>query len=54
MKDLGELEPGEEEIAELRLLLGRRRDLAADQNRTITPSGRHLCPCFQPSNERRI
>lgn len=35
-QDLGELEPGEEEIAQLRLLLGRRRDLVAEQNRTIT------------------
>jgi hypothetical protein len=34
--DLGELEPGEEEIAELQLLLARRRDLVTDQCRTIT------------------
>jgi hypothetical protein len=31
--DLGELEPSEEEVAELRILLGRRRDLVLDQNR---------------------
>jgi transposase len=34
--DLGELEPGEEEVAELQLLLARRRDLVSDQSRTIT------------------
>jgi transposase len=34
--DLGELRAGEEEISELRLLLGRRRDLITDQSRTIT------------------
>src|SRR5919112_586801 len=32
--DLGKLEPGEEAVAELRILLGRRRDLVLDQNRT--------------------
>jgi len=37
--DLGELQPGEEEIAELRFLLGRRRDLLIDHNRTITRLG---------------
>ena len=32
--DLGELEPGEEEVTQLRILLGRRRDdLVIDQNR---------------------
>ena len=34
--DLGELEAGEQEIAELQLLLTRRRDLITDQGRTIT------------------
>jgi transposase len=34
--DLGELKPGEEEIAELQLLLARRRDLITDQSRSIT------------------
>ncbi len=34
--DLCELAPGEEEIAELQLLLARRRDLVTDQGRTIT------------------
>jgi len=34
--DLGELEPGEEQIAELQLLLGWRRDLLTDRGRTIT------------------
>ena len=33
--DLGELRPGEEEIAELQLLLARGRDLITDQSRTI-------------------
>lgn len=33
--DLGKLKPGEEEIAELQLLLARRRDLVTDQSRTI-------------------
>src|SRR5215213_958135 len=32
--DLGELEPGEPSLAELRILLGRRRDLLVDRNRT--------------------
>src|SRR5215203_1981659 len=34
--DLGKLEPGEQEIAQLQLLLARRRDLITDQSRTIT------------------
>jgi hypothetical protein len=34
--DLGELAPGEEQIAELQLLLARRRDLVTDQSRIIT------------------
>jgi transposase len=31
--NLGELKPGEEEVAQLRILLGRRRDLVIDQTR---------------------
>jgi transposase len=34
--DLGELKPGEQEIAELQLLLARRRDLVTDQSRIVT------------------
>ena len=34
--DVDELRACEEEITELRLLLGRRRDLITDQSRTIT------------------
>ncbi len=34
--DLGELKAGEEEIAELQLLLARRRDLVTDQSRIVT------------------
>jgi transposase len=34
--DLGKLKPGDQEIAELRLLLARRRDLVTDQTRSIT------------------
>jgi transposase len=52
-QDLGELEPGEEEIAELRLLLGRRRDLVADQNRTITRLRETLVSLF-PALERAL
>jgi transposase len=44
--DLGKLEPGEEEVAELRILLGRRRDLVIDQNRTITRLGETLLSSF--------
>jgi transposase len=33
--DLGALEPGEAALAELQLLLARRRDLVTDQTRTI-------------------
>src|SRR5215216_7807805 len=35
-RDLGELLPGEEALAELQLLLARRRDLVADRSRAIT------------------
>jgi transposase len=34
--DLSELKPGEQEIAELQLLLARRRDLIIDQSRIVT------------------
>jgi Transposase len=34
--DLGKLKAGEQELAELQLLLARRRDLVTDQSRTIT------------------
>jgi transposase len=34
--DLSELKPGEQEIAELQLLLARRRDLITDQSRAVT------------------
>ncbi len=51
--DLGELEPGEEEVAELRILLGRRRDLLIDQNRTITRLGEALLS-LSPALERAL
>lgn len=44
--DLSELESGEEEVAELRILLGRRRDLVIDQNRPITRLGEALLSLF--------
>jgi transposase len=51
--DLGELEPGEEEIAELQLLLARRRDLITDQGRTITRLREALLSLF-PALERAL
>jgi transposase len=51
--DLNELGPGEEEIAELRILLGRRRDLITDQNRTITRLGETLLS-VSPALERAL
>ncbi len=51
--DLGELAPGEEEIAELQLLLGRRRDLITDQSRTITRLRETLLSLF-PALERAL
>jgi transposase len=51
--DLGELEPGEEEIAELQLLLARRRDLVTDQSRTITRLREALLALF-PALERAL
>ena len=51
--NLGELEPGEEEVAELRILLGRRRDLVIDQNRIITRLGETLLS-LSPALERAL
>ena len=51
--DLGELEPGEEEISELQLLLARRRDLITDQSRTITRLREALLSLF-PALERAL
>jgi transposase len=51
--DLGELKPDEEEVAELRILLGRRRDLITDQNRTITRLGEILLS-LSPALERAL
>jgi len=51
--DLGELEPGEQELAELQLLLARRRDLVTDQGRTITRLREALLSLF-PALERAL
>jgi transposase len=51
--DLGELEAGELEIAELQLLLARRRDLITDQSRTITRLREALLSLF-PALERAL
>jgi transposase len=51
--DLGELEAGEQEIAELQLLLRRRRDLITDQSRTITRLREALLSLF-PALERAL
>ena len=51
--DLGNLEPGEKEIAELQLLLARRRDLITDQGRTITRLREALLSLF-PALERAL
>jgi transposase len=51
--DLGELRAGEEEIAELQLLLGHRRDLITDQTRTITRLREALLSLF-PALERAL
>jgi transposase len=51
--DLGELKPGEQEIAELQLLLARRRDLITDQTRTITRLRETLLSLF-PALERTL
>jgi transposase len=51
--DLGELNPGEQQIAELQLLLARRRDLITDQSRTITRLREALLSLF-PALERAL
>ncbi len=51
--DLGELEPGEQEIAELQLLLARRRDLITDRSRTIVRLRETLVSLF-PALERAL
>jgi transposase len=51
--DLSELKPGEQEIAELQLLLARRRDLITDQSRTITRLREALLSLF-PAFERAL
>jgi transposase len=51
--DLGELEADEQEIAELQLLLARRRDLITDQSRTITRLREALLSLF-PALERAL
>src|SRR5215208_4217437 len=51
--DLGELEAGELEIAELQLLLARRRDLITDRSRTITRLRETLVSLF-PALERAL
>jgi transposase len=51
--DLGELEPGEEELAELQLLLARRRDLITDQSRVVTRLRETLLSLF-PALERAL
>jgi transposase len=51
--DFGMLKPGEQEIAELQLLLARRRDLVTDQSRTITRLREALLSLF-PALERAL
>jgi transposase len=51
--DLSELRPAEEEITQLRLLLGRRRDLIIDQSRAITRLREALLSLF-PALERAL
>jgi transposase len=50
---LGELKPGEEEIAELQLLLAWRRDLVTDQTRSVTRLREALLSLF-PALERAL
>jgi transposase len=50
---LCELEPGEQEIAELQLLLARRRDLVTDQSRIVTRLRETLLSLF-PALERAL
>jgi transposase len=49
----GELKPSEEEIAELQLLLARRRDLVTDQTRSVTRLREALLSLF-PALERAL
>jgi transposase len=51
--DLGELRAGEQELAELQLLLRRRRDLITDQSRTIARLREALLSLF-PTLERAL
>jgi transposase len=51
--DLGALEPGEAALAELQLLLARRRDLVTDQTRTIIRLKEALLSLF-PALERAL
>jgi hypothetical protein len=51
--DLNELRAGEQELAELQLLLARRRDLITDQGRTITRLREALLSLF-PALERAL
>jgi transposase len=51
--DLGELAPGEQELSELRLLLGRRRDLISDRSRVIARLREMLLSLF-PALERAL
>jgi transposase len=51
--DLGELKLGEQELAELQLLLARRRDLITDKSRTITRLREALVSLF-PALERAL
>ena len=56
-RDLGELMPGEEALAELQLLLARRRDLVADRSRAITRLREALLalfPALEPALERNL
>jgi transposase len=50
---IGELRAGEQEIAELQLLLRRRRDLVTDQSRTVTRLRETLLSLF-PALERAL
>jgi transposase len=49
--DLGRLEPGDDALAELQLLLARRRDLVADRTRAVTRLRETLLALF-PALER--
>jgi transposase len=51
--DLGELAPGEQELSELRLLLGRRRELITDRSRVIARLREMLLSLF-PALERAL